>query len=441
MTQHQPLIQRTANRQRLISPDIARGLTLLGIALANVGTAWVAHPDAELAGSLGGVYDGSIADQITVVLGTLFVHVRGLPMFSTLLGFGIGMIAMSLSRRRYPLGRARWVIIRRYGFLALFGLAHTIFLFFGDIMFFYGLCGIVMALLLPLRDKTLLWVAGVLQVLVLVGMSLSASYLFLHPESAAMFGATGAMFGPAESYGEMLGNGAMMVGLVGFGFIFQAFLFMPLMIFGFVMARRGILSDVRAHATLLWTLVGVGVAVILLIGLPWGLAEIGVLPTTLAPALQMLNTGFGMLTGPGIIAAIALASQPLQDRLNAARVAGEQPGLSLPVRALKALGQRSMSGYVLQSVFFLILLMPFTLNLGAGQGAFMISLIAFGVWCATLIIALLLDVAGRPGPVEYVHRLLSYGRKGLPDPWQPKQLAQASGTPVRLAAEQVQPER
>ncbi|MGP6173016.1 DUF418 domain-containing protein [Corynebacterium sp. A21] len=433
---HQPPVRRTAIRQRLIAPDIARGLTLLGIALANVSTAWVAHPNAELAKSLGGVYEGSALDQITVVLGTMFVHVRGLPMFSTLLGFGIGMIVVSLSRRQYPLGSARWVIIRRYGVLALFGVVHTIFLFFGDIMFFYGLCGIVLALLITLRDKTLLWLAGVIQMLVLVSMSLSAFFLAISPESAAMFGASGGLFAPPESYGEVLGNGAMMVGIVGVGFFFQAFLFMPLMIFGFVLARRGILTDVRAHAKLLWTMVGVGVAVILLIGLPWGLAEIGVLPTRLAPALQMLNTGFGLLTGPAIIAAIALASQPLQDRHNAARAAGKSPVLSLPVRALKALGQRSMSGYLLQSVFFLILVLPFTLNLGEGEGAFVLSLIAFGVWFATLVIALLLDLAGKPGPVEYLHRLLSYGRRGLQDPWQPKPLNVEAGPPGPLAVKE-----
>lgn len=78
-------VGRTAAKVRIISPDLARGLTLLGIALANVGTAWVENPGAELAGGLGGVYEDSLLDKVVVVLGTMFVHVRGLPMFATLL--------------------------------------------------------------------------------------------------------------------------------------------------------------------------------------------------------------------------------------------------------------------------------------------------------------------------------------------------------------------
>ena len=110
----------------------------------------------------------------------MFIHVRGLPMFSTLLGFGVGLIAMSLWRRGFPLRRARTVIAKRYGFLALFGALHCLFLFMGDIMMLYGAIGILLALLLPVTDKTLMRVAYALfglQVLAGIGIGVAAVFI------------------------------------------------------------------------------------------------------------------------------------------------------------------------------------------------------------------------------------------------------------------------
>lgn len=418
-------VGRTAAKVRIISPDLARGLTLLGIALANVGTAWVENPGAELAGGLGGVYEDSLLDKVVVVLGTMFVHVRGLPMFATLLGLGIGMITMSLWRRGYPRGRASWVIVRRYGLLALIGALHMVFLFYGDIMFFYGLAGMVLAALISLSDKVLLWIAGVLLTLQIIGFTVAGLFAaFLPAFTEAISG--GAGIGLPQTYPDSLLLGLMMLFFGVIGFVPQALIYLPVMMLGFVVARRGILLNTRAHRRVLLIWVWVGVAVILLVGLPWGLAEIGVLPVTLAPAFQMMNTGWGQLTGLAFIAAIALLSQPLQDRADQARQRGESPQSNIPLRALMALGRRSMTGYVLQSVFFLVLLAPYLLNLGERGGAFQLSLIASGVWLLTLVIAAVLEHWGRPGPLEYVHRSLSYGRRGLQKRWEPPARQQAA---------------
>ena len=95
--------------------------------MANATQAWMYNgfDDPDVPGSsLGGLREGSATDQFAAVFSALFVHVRGLPMFSTLLGFGIGLIAASLFRKQYPLRDARRVIVRRYGFLALLSLIH-----------------------------------------------------------------------------------------------------------------------------------------------------------------------------------------------------------------------------------------------------------------------------------------------------------------------------
>ena len=393
----QPLPPRQTPRPRLLVPDVARGMALLGIALANVTTGWIltdrSGPDAHF----GGV--DTLADQVYVIFAAMFVHVRGLPMFSTLLGFGVGLIAMSLWRRGFPLPRARAVIVKRYGFLALFGALHCLFLFMGDIMMLYGAMGILIGLLLSLTDKTLLRVAYVLfglQVVSGIGIGVAA---MLVDTSGLDLGSTS----PAESYLWLVGEQALALLAQVASIPFTGLAVLPAMLVGFVWARRGTLAGGHRKELWVWTLIAA--AIILGIGLPWGLSAAGFLDPSLGGALNAANSCIGMLTGPGIVAAATLALEPLQRR-------GARPWFLWP---LVALGKRSMTGYVLQSVFFLALVYPFTLNIGPDFSAAGQAALAAGVWLATLVIACALEAAGKPGPFEWVHRRLSYGKTMRPE--------------------------
>src|SRR5699024_11364320 len=106
---------------------VARGLSHLVIAVANIFTEWLSL-GADETKFLGTI--NTVLDQVLAVLSTMFVHNRGLPLFTTLLGFGVGLIAMSLWRKHFPVQRARQVIVRRYFFLAVFGAIHLIFIFY-----------------------------------------------------------------------------------------------------------------------------------------------------------------------------------------------------------------------------------------------------------------------------------------------------------------------
>lgn len=404
--------ERSAQGSRILSPDIARGIALLGIALANVATAWIPADSSLEANRLGGMVIGSVWEQIAVVLSAMFIHVRGLPMFSTMLGYGVGMIVGSLWRRRYPQDQARRVLVRRYGFLALFGLVHMIFLFWGDIMFFYGVAGMLLAVMMSFRDKTLWWFAGVFFLLNLIS-TLGVSMLMSMATDAAPMADMGFLNGSQDSYGEyLLFALIMVVGQVA-AIPMEILMLFPVMIVGYIAARHRVLSRVDEFRQHLWTAVWIAVAVVMLIGLPWGLSEIGVLPSSWAQPLYGFNQAFGVLTGPGIIAAIALLVQPLQRRLDAREIGGEAASLSLIPRMIAALGARSMSGYILQSLLLLLATQPFTLGLGIGGGILGASVVAFGVWVLTVLFAYALDLAGRKGPFEAVHRRLSYGKAGL----------------------------
>lgn len=108
----------------------------------------------------------------------------------------------------------------------------------------------------------------------------------------------------------------------------------------------------------------------------------------------------GMFAGPGYVALFGLV---------ALRLSRRTPG---PVaRALGALGQRSLSGYLFQSVMWLVLLAPYTLDLVPlfPSPTLAVLIIATGVWLVSVIGAALLHHVDTRGPAERVLRRLTYG--------------------------------
>ena len=400
---------------RILAPDVARGFTMLGIAVANATTAWLYISPDTPGSTAGGVVDNSILDKIAIILGSIFTHVRGLPMFATLLGYGVGMIAMSLQRRNYPPKKARLVLIRRYFFLAIFGILHLSLLFFGDIMFVYGVMGIILALLYRFKDKTLLIITGVLGTLGLILtaiMTINISAGGGSSRTEVIISAMQTLSAP-DSYATLVSHAftalSFQIGNLLTGFLF----FFPIMILGMVAARHNVLGQPEKYRTLLTRFAIVAVVISFGVGIPLGLAEIGVLPENTVLHLQSLNQVAGIWAGPGIVASIALATLPLQRRIDAAHASSTGYPLPVPLQALIALGKRSMTGYLLQSILFVLLTSTFTLGFGRNQGAWEATLIAVLIWAITLVIAYALEKANLRGPFESVHRRLSYGRTGL----------------------------
>lgn len=393
------------NKVRYVAPDVARGMALLGIALANVPTNWLATQDAAHSGFFGGTGpDPSLLDKILIVFQAMFVHVRGLSMFSVLLGVGIGMILGSLWRRGFTNRAAKKVIAKRYFFLLCFGVVHLIFFFPGDILTAYGICGMITALLIGCSDRTLRVIAGVMLGLWCVWCALGALMIFIGGPGAPTL--TMDMF-----YGEVSATYAEQIHR-GFetlqGIAFPTISILPMILIGFVWGRERVMEDVDRYATRLWGWVVVTLLVILFVGIPFGLSSVGVLPYEWEPGFAILNQAFGRLTGPGILAAVMLAMRPIQRRI--------AHGEPIPewLSAFNALGKRSMTGYLGQTIILFPVTAVFLLNIGhdwpiAGQMIF-----ATAVWLVTLLVTWLMERRGMPGPFEKLHRTMSYGKDGLP---------------------------
>lgn len=407
-------IPSAAVKARIVAPDIARGLALFGIAWANLSTAWAPPPETFEAGTFGGFHpaaDNQFLDKFFIVLSAMFAHNRGLPLFTFLLGFGVGLIFLSLEKRGFPLPQRKTVLVRRYLWLLAFGFVHCIFLFWGDILILYGVLALILIIFIHASNKALLIAAAILYALNIVSnIGLS---LFMTPE---LLEAGGEFMPAAESYGGWVLFGLFM----SFNYLLSApvllFSMLPVMILGFVAARKRIHQQAASYLRMLWTWVVVAGVVIVGIGLPWGLNSIGVIDAGSDTMWSFLNQAFGYLTGPGIAALILLACIPLQNKRDRALHAGQEPPkLPLVLRMVEALGARSMSGYIFQSFAFFTICLPFTLNYGPELGATGQFLLALAVWLVSLFAAYALSLADKRGPFELLHRRLSYGKAGLPE--------------------------
>ena len=114
-----------------------------------------------------------------------------------------------------------------------------------------------------------------------------------------------------------------------------------------------------------------------------------------------INRVAGLVTGPGLVVLLFYLSRWLQQH---------HKQHVLPVRMLVALGRMSMTGYVLQSLLFTALVLPWGLGLGSGSGAAVAMLMGVAVWFLTLIIVYAWSLTGRRGPLETIHRRLGYTR-------------------------------
>ncbi len=160
-----------APSERQPALDVLRGAALLGILLVNVQL--MAGP--QLIEQLFGLRDVT-ASALERVLGGLIgwlVAGKFISSFSILFGVGAALIAeRALARGRAP----RRLLARRYGLLMLAGLAYMVLLFPGDVLFLYGVIGLVLLAFLRARDRTLsIWIVALLALSAVALTALSVS--------------------------------------------------------------------------------------------------------------------------------------------------------------------------------------------------------------------------------------------------------------------------
>ncbi|RZT67011.1 DUF418 domain-containing protein [Leucobacter luti] len=392
---------------RALAPDLARGFMLLLIAIANVSTYLWARPVP--------IYtlhprDGSPIDTALSALAILFVDARVYPMFAFLFGYGMVQFARSRQAKGVPQRSIDRVLLRRHLWLVAFGFVHAALLFSGDILGAYGLTGLALTALLFWRsDRVVGIVASAMLGLAALGTVLLSGALAL----AALF--VPAEFLASAATDEGFADGVLGAGIEDYGrsmldrigsWLIQTpatvlMLLVPAcVLLGWIAGRHRWLevatSRLELGAAALWgTLVSVAAA------LPLALLSLGALPESM-----LLGLGFSLISSLGGVAG-GIAYAALFGLL--ARRLGERPGAA--ARAVAAVGKRSLSSYLLQSILLAPLLSAWGFGLGARIGTAAAFALALGAWLLSLVFAVLLERRGARGPAEVLLRKLSYGRE------------------------------
>ncbi|HSR54500.1 MAG TPA: DUF418 domain-containing protein [Acidobacteriota bacterium] len=148
--------QPVTEKQRLTSVDVLRGVALLGILTMNiVAFAWpfTVYMNPLAAGPI------DSADRISWLVNHLFFEMKFMTIFSML--FGAGLILMW--QRAEAQGDSIFgVWMRRNAWLMLIGLIHGFLLWFGDILFPYGFCGLFIYFFRRFRPRNLVIIGTVL---------------------------------------------------------------------------------------------------------------------------------------------------------------------------------------------------------------------------------------------------------------------------------------
>jgi len=375
-----PLIRRAApvgDADRIHTLDVIRGMAVFGILLVNIED-FALITDARYLPRLSGGegFWNNLAWQATYVL----ADTKFITIFTLLFGAGI---ALGDQRRRATRERRALAYHRRMAFLALLGLAHGVFLWDGDILYYYAVCALFLYFA-PRIPTPLLFAIGLLLV---------ASYSFL--SSAFMLSFRG-----MYSYAEISLHQAPWLEQVWWrlGDLYFHAIFAPrfyaldlfgTMMIGMALLQWGFLSGrarLRVYLILaIWSF---------LVGLALTYGGTGFLPgfTSFGHA-QLFFWGSSLMSLGYISGAIAVGV--LAHRM-------------LPVRALASVGRMALTNYLMHSVICTTLFYGYGFGLYEKLDRIALLGVVGAICAAQLVLSPLWLRWFRFGPCEWGWRCVTY---------------------------------
>lgn len=380
------------NRDNLV--DAIRGFALLGIVLVNIHYFAVSSADGWFAADI-----GEFENQAGGFLTSSFFLAKFYLLFSFLFGYSSTYVVKGT-----PENKRRW--LKRSWLLIGFGFLHAVFLFQGDILFVYGVLGLVLWTFMFRKDSTIRGWAIALYVITAVGMFFVTVAAFL----ADMFEPLSKQdFLTSSQLDELMVGGSFLdQALARFElwatilpgiFILQGPLVFVAFLIGLMAGRKSVLSTENFSKSTANKLAGFGLG-------------IGI-PVQLLAAAAMVWTFTNEILSFGIFM-VSLAVIFLTGGLVSAGIIGVIGKLMLSGKSLELLassGKNSLSIYLGQSLVLVAIFSGWGLGL-FGQTSLLINLlIGFSVWLVLSLLAVINTRAGRKGPMEVVLTKLSGGRK------------------------------
>jgi uncharacterized protein len=366
----------TAVTERALGPDLARGLMLLFIALAN------SHYFLRGPSVLGGFpQDGSAIDRAVTWLIATFVDGRAFPMFGLLFGYGVARI---VRRQTGTAWATRFLLWRRSLVLVVLGFLHAMLLYVGDILAAYGVLLFLGVWAIRWKDRWLFVVAGLVLVLTALPSDTSLSISADAPDASMLPPDLWTQFSERILVSPVIA----VLGPIGF---------LPPFLIGLWAGRRRILERPLEHLRLLRATAVVGITVAVLGAQPVALTLARVIDQPTGDTLSLvgpLHDVSGTLGGFGYAALIVLVAT----RIRRGRV----------IEAIAATGQRSLTCYLVQSVVWAVAFTPYLLDLSDTLTVATTALLATAAWMLTVLLADRMRQAGYRGPFELLIRRITY---------------------------------
>jgi uncharacterized protein len=380
--------------------DALRGFALLGILLINL-IAFSGYAFIDPASKAALPWSG--ADGVLEYLMHALIEAKFYSLFSFLFGLGF---AMQLQRAEQRDGDFRSVFRRRMAWLLVFGLAHAVFVWFGDILNFYALMGFALLWFRKVSPRVLL---GAAIFCLTAPIWLYAGYLLIvqlshaaptaAPEGGARFAAIIDAYANGN-YGEVVQSNAM---IYVFAWIRRIYRFQLLRIFGMFLlgawaGRIGLPLAREALRPMLrrWLLIGVAV------GLPMNLAfaalggNDALLPASAKGLLSITLGSIGIpLLSLAYFAVFALYWRKLRGGGN----------------LFVASGRMALTHYLSQSLVCVMLFYGIGFGLFRQVSYGVGMLIALAVFMVLALLCRAWLKVGAQGPMEMLWRRLAYGRQ------------------------------
>jgi uncharacterized protein len=392
-----------SSRQRLETLDVLRGFALLGILAMNI-RAMSAPMSAYMYPYA--LFDYAGPSRLAYLFTTIVFDLKMMGLFSMLFGAGVLLYANKPTESGRP-PRALW--FRRMFVLLAIGLVHAYFIWPGDILVPYALCGIL--LLWWMRNRT----ARTLLVSAIVMLTIGAAFAVVH-------GLTWGSMSEADRAVELelmmptreqaLGHVSLMLGsysqfVAGNApstFMFETMFFLlfffwrcgGMMLLGMSLYKSGFLegrlpSSTYARVALIATPLGLGLAVI-------GARELDrvAYAMPIRALVDLWNYAGAVFASIGYAATLiwVVKSQAMT-------------GLR---RRLAAVGQMALSNYLFHSVTASVLFLGWGFGLAGRFDYAAQLLVVAAIWMVQLIVSPIWLRHFRFGPAEWLWRTLTYGQ-------------------------------
>ena len=385
-------------KNRIHTLDLLRGFAVLGILIMNI-TSFSQISIAYMNPKIGGGLEGY--NQYFHAFNYIFADTRFMSIFSILFGAGVVLFTQRIEAKGKRVNALHY---KRMFWLLIFGLIHAYFIWAGDILVTYAICGI---LVFFFRKKSIqkLFILAVILFLVPISFNfmtyygmpaveLESTFAFFDPSAEEIASQTKAMRGSYLKQMPLRVDDAIQIQTIGF--IIEMFWRSCAMMFlGMILYRKGILSAEKStvyYKKFMWVgfipgLILSGIGLSQSYDFEWNAAYI-------------MNIGANYKFVSGLFMALGYIGLVIW--------CYKKGILKKFQNRLQATGRMAFTNYIGMSVICTLIFNGHGLGLFGMFDRLQQFLIVISVWVLILILSPLVLKNYRFGPLEWLWRKLTY---------------------------------